>query len=806
MTGDLFEEDNLMNTRRIILIALTLVVGLLAFIPATFAQGVIIDPRVNPSWAPQPGVQPISLDRETYEVTIDDQFAHIKVSQVFRNNTYTDLEGTYIFPLPPNADISDFALWLDGRELTAETMEANQARQIYQSIVNSMRDPGLLEYMGDGLIRARIYPIPRGGTKQVDVQYDWLLPIDTGLMRLTLPLKLDGYSIDNIKQLAITVEIDSPDPLGTIYSPTHDVDVSRHGPNRATVGIEKSSHRPTGDFVLYISRPEGAVGLNMLTHATGGKEGYFLAMIAPEYDESRETIVPKDFVLVIDTSGSMAGDKIEQAKSALEYIFQNLNPDDRFNLITFATDVYPYFQGWRDASRDNVSDVTDYIRGIDAGGSTNIKQAFETALDVTPDRNRPMYIVFISDGLPTVGETNTAKIIEDINGINSEISAKIFSFGVGDDVDYQFIDRLSRENGGYTANVAPNEDLEQPLSDFYAKIKSPVMTNIEVEISGARIYDMLPETMPDLFLGSQLILTGRYNGGGRGNVAVAGMIGGERVTYNYAVEFTDSHENDFIPRQWATRRVGYLLNQIRLYGENQEVVDEITQLARRYGIITPYTSMLVTEDETHPPFPAPMPMQGGTGGFIREGFRPPGGPEARDQSTQLYSMESGNAAVTELESRVQETVRYAGDKTFYLNADNYWEDSVFADSGLEPVEIPYLSQEYYDLLTNEPDIADYLAVAEQVIVVWNDKAYKIVPNSEEPATSTESSDPPSTSESNSTGKSGGAGGCGMVDFSSGGNISGGYGQLLPITLLVLTLMTAAAMRRGRSVALSAAQR
>ena len=315
-----------MRIRQLALAAITFLLGIATFAPQAFGQGLIIDPSANPDWRPPvPGpfpCRPISLDSESYKVTLNDQFAHIKCAQVFRNNTSVDLEGTYVFPLPPNADISNFALWIDGKKLTAETMNSGDARQIYEQIVNHLRDPGLLEYMGDGMIRASIYPIPANGTKEVDVEYDCLLPIDNDLMRLNLPLKLDGYSIDLINELAISIDITSPDPLGAIYSPTHDVKVNRDGAKHATVGFERSSHRPTGDFVLYLTRPKSAVGMNMLTHATGDNKGYFLAMIAPEYNDSNVKIMPKDFVLILDTSGSMAGEKIDQAKSAINIFFQ----------------------------------------------------------------------------------------------------------------------------------------------------------------------------------------------------------------------------------------------------------------------------------------------------------------------------------------------------------------------------------------------------------------------------------------------------------------------------------------------------
>lgn len=717
-----------MNNRLTLSFTLILLTGLiLGWAHPARAQGIIIDPtQVDPWTQPPPigpwPVEPITLMSESFQIDLDDQFAHIRSTQIFANNTGIDLEGTYVFPLPEGADISDFSLWLDGNELTAETLPADQAAQIYHQIVATMRDPGLLEYLGDGLIQAHIYPIPGYGTKQVDLEYDWFIPIDSGLMRIELPLKLDGYSIDRIGSLTITVDIDSPDALGTIYSPTHDVRIDRHGSGNATVSLEKSEHRPQGDFVLYISRPDSPVGLNMLTHSTGDEEGYFLAMVAPEYDESRITVVPKDFACVLDVSGSMAGGKIEQAKQALDYIFRNLNRDDRFQLITFATDVYPYYEGWSDATGGNVADVRDYIDGIDAGGSTNIYAALEQALNFNPDPDRPMYVIFLTDGLPTVGETSTAEIIDHTNAVNSEVDARIFCFGVGDDVDYDFIDRLSRENGGYTANVAPNEDLEQPLSDFYSKIKSPVMTDLEVEITGARIYDMLPVTLPDLFLGSQLILTGRFVGTGSGNVTLRGMVGDEMQRFTYPARFTEERKNDFIPRHWATRRVGYLLNQIRLYGENQELVDEVTELARRYGIITPYTSMLVVEDEM-----MSAPRDGWVGLNMDAMSGGLGAPQAaREQSEALSSMEEGGEY--DMPGEVQESVKYAGDKTFYLNEDGYYVDSEYSEDEYdEPTQIVYMSDEYFDLIDEEPDIAEYLAVGDALIIVWNETAYQIDP-------------------------------------------------------------------------------
>jgi len=699
----------------------------------SYAQGMVITPDQLGTWTHDPYTpsEPISIESETIDIDVEDQFARVKISQVFRNNTPIDLEGIYMFPLPPNANISNFSLWLDDVELTSEMLGAVEANTIYQNIVATMRDPGLLEYVGDGLIRAHIYPIPANGTKKVDMYYDWLLPLESGLISLNLPLKLDGFSIQDVKSLAITVNISSASVLGSIYSPTHEVEVVRNGSRRAVVGFEKGAHRPVGDFVLYISRPGADIGLNMLTSTSKGDEGYFLALIAPEYDESKEIVTPKDFVFVLDKSGSMSGYKIDQAKEALNFIYQNLNSDDRFSLVTFATEVYSYNDVWLNASWDNIKEVRDYIDGIEAGGNTNFEGAVDTACKLRPGEDRPLYIIILSDGLPTVGNTDTNWLIDHTSTLNSELNARIFCFGVGDDVDYQFIDRLARENGGYTSSVGPSESLEQPLSEFYAKIKSPVMTNLVIEIDGTRIYDLLPDKLPDLFLGSQLVLSGRYAGEGYVDVCLTGKLGGEEVTFDWSVLIEPNESNDFIPRHWATRRVGNLLNEIRLYGETDEVRDEIIALATQHGIITPYTSMLVTEDIAVPLDSFTDTDQFGNivggGGFGGAGG--PSAPSAQSVSVATQSMEKGEYYGQE--EMVQEFVQYQGNKVFYQNAELYWVDSEFDDEIDVPIQITYMSDEYFDLIDEYPDIAEFLSVGEQVIFVFEGQAYQVNPAEDE---------------------------------------------------------------------------
>lgn len=705
------------------------VVFLGVFILPSHGQNIVIPPGQIPATSMPSYSMLLTIQSENIDITVNDNIASVESTVVVRNHSGIDLEGTLIFPIPVDADISDFILYLDGKRLTAEVLDAAQANRIYQDIVRQMRDPGLLQYIGQGMVQAQIYPIPANGTREVKIHYTQLLQYEQDGMRLDFPLKLEGFSSSVIDSLTIKVDITVKDKLGLIYSPTHTVDINRHGEKRAVVGYEGSNIRPQGDFTLFIGRPRDRVGVSLVTHATKHNEGFFLAMIAPEYKKIKTVDVAKDFIFILDRSGSMAGQKVEQAKEALEFIFRNLNEGDRYSLITFSTEVAPFTSGWKEYSPGNEGDVINFIRSLHGDGMTFIEGAFKTAFKLKPRSEVPCYIIFLTDGLPTQGETDTAVLLQLAKSLNKD-GRRIFGFGVGWDVDYHFLDLLARENGGYTTSVEPDENMEVPLAEFYSKISTPIMTDIEIDIDGVHVSDIYPRELPDLFLGGQIVLAGRYEGSGPGCISLSGRIDGQWREYEFDVYFEQS-KNDFIPRLWANRKIGFLLNEVRLHGENDELVDQIINLAKRYGIITPYTSMLVVEDGEF----ANEGQSNAFGSLNRlaeenEGLvfsaMPKSGALAQGASKALQSQEAMENIDKGYADEIASDVRYAGDKTFYLDEDGFWVDSDYDPDEMDTEEIEYLSDEYFELTDTDADLAEYFSVGEQVIVVHEGNAYKIV--------------------------------------------------------------------------------
>ncbi|MBU1023306.1 VIT and VWA domain-containing protein, partial [bacterium] len=533
--------------------------------PSAYANGRLIIP--NPP-IPGPRFQPLILERQEIKTTIDSQVARTHIKQVWRNNNGMQLEGEFLFPLPTDrATMSDFVLWMDGRKLTFETLEAGKARDIYENIVRQMRDPGLLEHAGDGLLRCRIFPIPAHGTKEIELEYREVLIKEATLAKYAFPLEIRGLP-QPIGNLLIDVEVNSSSSMGRVYSPTHDVAIDMRDSKRARITMEKSNYMPNREFVLFMSYPTNEFGVELITHNVSGEDGYFLGLISPrfDYDTSSQKAIPKDFLFVLDTSGSMEGEKIQQAKDALRYVLRNLNPDDRFGLINFSSDVYKFRETLSPVSA--VNDALKYVDGLSAVGGTFIDGALKEGLRFVGGGDRPFYMIFLTDGLPTIGEQNTETILKNVDVAN-ERNARVFSFGVGDDVNIGFIDKLARENGGASTNVAPGEDLEIPVSTIYQKIKSPVLTDLSIDVSGVNVFDVYPKELPDLFKGSQLVISGRFKGSGTAKINLKGKLGGSSIkTFNYSKNFNSQDENSFIPPLWANRKVGYLLNQTRLYGEN----------------------------------------------------------------------------------------------------------------------------------------------------------------------------------------------------------------------------------------------
>jgi len=699
--------------RETFLMGLVIVGLLFSSCGVAYADGVIIvEP---PPGVPPPNTPNLVIRYHRVTVDISDQVATTEVDQVFLNDTRYDLEGIYIFPLPEEAAISEFAMYVDGERWEGEILPRDEARRIYEDIVRRRLDPALLEYVGRDTFQASIFPIPPGDERRVELAYSQMLENDGGLVKYVYPLDTERFSAEPLEEVVITVKVHSSQDIRAIYSPTHDVAIDRVDEHTANVSFEAANVLPDRDFELYYTVSDEDFGLNLLSCRDAGEDGFFLLLIAPKVEVDERDVVAKDVIFVLDTSGSMEGEKIAQAKSSLEYILDHLNPEDRFNIVAFSTGVNIYARKPQPATEGD--EARRFIDDLRAVGGTNIDLALTEALAMA-DGERPQIIIFLTDGLPTEGVTESDRIVANVSRQASE-NVRIFTFGVGDDVNTFLLDTIAQDNRGASSYVRPNESIGEEVSSFYAKVSTPLLADIELDFGDLRVEDTYPYPLPDLFAGSQLVIVGRYREGGSTDIALRGEVNGVGQEFVYEnLSFSSRGGEDFIPRLWATRKIGYLLNQIRLHGEGRELIDEIVELSVRYGIMTPYTSFLVDDEQDI---------------FTREG-REETAKEMWYQATAVPAPMMGAGAVQDAENRealrsserVQdnsEAIKYARDKVFVVR-DGIWTDTTY-DGSMETVKIGFGSDDYFALIAAHPEWGHYFSVGREVIVVLDGVAYRV---------------------------------------------------------------------------------
>ncbi|MBI2302499.1 MAG: VWA domain-containing protein [Armatimonadetes bacterium] len=539
---------------------------------------------------------PISVTRHEVTVTIRERVATTRVDQVFHNDTNRPVEAEYVFPVPAGAAIRSFSVVSGRQELTTTLMQGTAARSYFEAVVRRRKDPGLLQYLGQDAVRSRVFPVPAHGDVQMVVQYQELLQTDAGLTRYLYPLLPEKWSAKPLQKLSVTVSVETQTPLRALYSPTHNVSILRQGDRAGTATYAAENVMPDRDLLLYYGETPREVALDLLPFREGN-EGYFLLLLTPGPPPADESL-PKTVLFVVDHSGSMSGEKIEQAKEALLFCLRGLGPEDKFHITAYndavtelADELLPA------ADRTARAKAEAFVKRLDAGGSTNIHEALLRSLKAAGSDPLPRYVIFLTDGLPTAGVTDTDQIVKDVTAANAG-KARLFAFGVGYDYNAQFIDKLALANHGYADNVLPEESIEAKISSFYAKLSKPALTDLAVEWSGAPVTDVHPEMLPDLFHGSELSLVGRYGQPGHLGVAVTGRRGGKAERYTAGFDLpASSTSHDFVPVLWATRRIGYLQDTIRLEGENETLVKELVDLSRRFGIMTEFTAFLATQDE-----------------------------------------------------------------------------------------------------------------------------------------------------------------------------------------------------------------
>lgn len=585
---------------------------------------------------------PLAMVNHKVTVSIDEQVAITTVEQTFRNHTDRNLEATYLFPVPKGASVDKFTMWVDGKEMGGELLDAKHAHKVYTDIVRRTQDPGLLEYLGNSLLRLSVFPVPPKGDQKVKISYKFVAPKDGGVIEYIYPLKTDGKATRTLEEFSVSLNIKSKHSVQNVYSPTHAITTTRKSDKEVNVVFERNQAILDKDFQVFYGHGDKDIGLTPLVYKPiTTEDGYFMFLVSPQLEAEKKR-VPRDLVMVLDTSSSMSEIKMQQAKKALKYCMSQLKPEDRFSIIKFSTTVTPFRDKLVEANKEYIDLATKWVDGLKTSGGTAIWPALDDALAMRPnDPSRPFTVVFFTDGQPTVDETNADKIVKNVAAKNSG-NTRIFTFGVGDDVNAAMLDQLADSTRAVSTYVREAEDIEVKVASLYGKISNPILTDLRLSSTNVQIHEMYPPKLPDLFQGNQLVVIGRYTGNGHSAIKLSGMVGKEKTEFIYELNFPAKTESDtgkdFVEPLWARRKVGYLLDQIRVNGEKKELIDEVVALAKKYGIATPYTSYLVVPDNVMPivpptprpggpgpqpkpvPFPA-APIAGGAGG----GFGPPPG-------------------------------------------------------------------------------------------------------------------------------------------------------------------------------------
>ncbi len=726
-------------------------------------------PVPPPQLRPQPA-QSYKIKELSVEVNLTDQIAKVQVSQSFVNTGSQQMEVRFLFPLPYDGAVDRMTFLVDGKEYEAKLLNASEARRIFEDYVRKMQDPALLEWMGNGMFQTSVFPVPPGAERRVMLRFSQLCRKTEGLTELMFPLSTAKYTSHPVEKVKLDVTVQTQVPIKNIYSPTHAIGVQRPSETSARVTFESHNEVPTSDFRLLYDVGDAAVGASALSYRRDtNEEGYFMLLVSPEIQRASDQPLKKTVIFVVDRSGSMSGKKIEQAKAALAFVLNNLHEGDLFNVVTYDNEVEsfrPELQRYNDQMRQQ---ALGFVEGIYAGGSTNIDAALQVALRQLQDDSRPSYVVFLTDGLPTAGETNETRIVDNARKLNA-VRARVFSMGVGYDVNSRLLDKLARTLMGKSEYVRPNEDIEEQVGNLYRRIGAPAMTNVSVTVDvegfpperGSAVSRLYPKDAYDLFAGDQLVIVGRYKQGGAAKVTIRGEVDGQPQSLDFPANFAQESPDStraFVEKLWAMRRVGEIVDQIDLQGKNQELIDELVSLSTRHGILTPYTAFLA-DDTTN--------LNNLAGNRSRatqrlELLRRTTGRSAFEQrrlkshyqysdrfdsaqlapqpalpavaefvpASQAGGVATGTTAPVEAglmrepsENRLIQKMQNVGSKTFYLREGGWVDSSLTEEQQGKVITLKRFSPEYFDLFEKHgSEVAKYLAIEGQVTVVLDGQAY-----------------------------------------------------------------------------------
>lgn len=565
---------------------------LLAFVCAGAVQD------TSGTLVPSDGGPPLEIESQEVRIRINNGIAVTTVDQVFRNNRPRALEAVYSFPVPVDASVSNFSMWIAGQEVIGEVLEKKEARRIYESITARREDPGLLEQVSFKMFRMRVFPVPANGTQRVQVAYAQPVEIDGGVGQYVYPVEARTREFSRVRgTFLIDVDLVSRVPLKRVHSPSHAeaMAVRETSPGRWRASIETPRGLLDRDFVLVYEHERETTGLVLVPSKPGRDDGHFMLLLTAGKDLEKDAR-PTHYTFLLDVSGSMGDQrKLEQAVRMVEELLRGLQPQDRFNIVTFNIDAEALFaEGPVEATAESRTKAAEYLRSRRAQGGTDLLPALRAAA-ARQVEGLPHVLVLLSDGNATAAEDHGRyrDLLE-----RKGTPLRVFSIGIGNEVNRPLLNALAHATGGYSDQVSSSDDAARKTAQLKTKILHQVAEKLEVTIDGVKTYDVVPERLPNLFRGQQIAVYGRYRGDGKAAVRVKGLVNGEPRELAVEVDFPkEQRDNPEIRRMWAWKRCDGLMQEIRARGESDAQVRQIVDLGVEYSIVTPYTSFLVLEND-----------------------------------------------------------------------------------------------------------------------------------------------------------------------------------------------------------------
>jgi len=573
----------------------------------------------------EPDPSALTIDEARVQIRVDHQYARIRILQIFGNHTKRILEGKFVFAIPGDAAISDFAVWDGVVRIPGVILERKRASEIYEQLRMQEIDPGLLQQEEEAeegprmasVFSAKIAPIPAYGTKRLEMEYTQKISVEGLKSYFSLPLKPDLYRAQSVGSFSLDLEVLSDAPIADfgLVSSIYPLQYQTKSPQRIAGSFQGTNVNLSEDFGIQyrIDQPESAVyflpfrgnerslrgGSQPVTAFQAPadqkqEDGHFWLSALLNEKQAKQDRSPKSLLILMDASSSMRWEKLEQAYTALEYFLNHLSEQDEFLLILFHQEATSHAPSPVTATKANIDAALAFVKSQYLMGGTDFQKAFQEAFRYGPQlKNSERYLVLITDGNPTLTQLQSKKLIQMFQKGNPGMRA--FCFGIGSDANRNLLSQLAETSNGHFDWVTENEDLSFKLEAFFAKVGQYPIANLTVQASQPDlVYQVYPAEPARAYNGSAIDWFGRYRAPTH-NVSfqVNGQSQDKQIKLEKTVDLPeDATEHDFIPRGWARRRVDALLRKIDLEGEDQASIDEIIALAKKYKFVTPYTSFL----------------------------------------------------------------------------------------------------------------------------------------------------------------------------------------------------------------------